>query len=94
MKITELKIGKIYTYGGATSLAVYATPELFNTKKVGRIYPMDNIVVLATIKEFAYCWIQVLSANGIVGWFVWNIDGRAPQDVDRYFIEEITSQYA
>ena len=94
MKITELKIGKIYTYGGATSLAVYATPEMFNTKKVGRVNPSENIVVLATIKEFAYCWIQVLSANGIVGWFVWNIDGRAPQDVDRYFIEEITSQYA
>lgn len=94
MKITELKIGKIYTYGGATSLAVYATPEMFNTKKVGRVNPSENIVVLATIKEFAYCWIQVLSANGIVGWFVWNTDGRAPQDVDRYFIEEITSQYA
>ena len=87
-------IGKIYTYGGTTSLAVYATPEMFNTKKVGRVNPSENIVVLATIKEFAYCWIQVLSANGIVGWFVWNIDGRAPQDVDRYFIEEITSQYA
>jgi hypothetical protein len=94
MKITELKIGKIYTYGGATSLAVYATPEMFNTKKVGRVNPSENIVVLATIREFAYCWIQVLTINGIVGWFVWNTDGRAPQDVDRYFIEEITSQYA
>lgn len=94
MKLTELKIGKIYTYRGDANLAVYATPEMFNTKKVGRVNPSENIVVLATIKEFAYCWIQVLSANGIVGWFVWNTDGRAPQDVDRYFIEEITSQDA
>ena len=78
-------IGKIYTYGGTTSLAVYATPEMFNTKKVGTVNPSENIVVLAIIRDFAYYWIQILTANGIVGWFVWG--------QNRYIIEEISSQY-
>lgn len=91
MKITELKIGKIYTYIAYADLAVYASPETFDTKKVGRIYPMDNIVVLAIIRDFAYFWIQVLTANGVVGWLIWDTAGGAPQDVDRYFVKAISS---
>lgn len=87
MKITKLKIGKIYTYSGDTNLAVYATPEMFNTKKVGRINPSETVVILATIREFAHqYWIQVLTATGIVAWFVCDHNY-----IDRNFSEEITS---
>lgn len=73
MKLTELKIGKIYdtAVNRSTQIAMYLQPFPENSHNIGTLKTNESFVLLEKKENDGYFATKILTDSGCVGWTWW-----------------------